>query len=787
MTTKQRKQVDLNIDDFKYVDAFHLNPQSGQRTKWVRIEADKVEDFAQKHNNFNVFATVQRYRNKTRQEGGGELMYAPMFFDIDSKRELVTAVEKNKKVLGLLEHGFVQPSEVKEFLSTELYAHLTNFAMGIDIPDAVCAEINKLVEENSALKEFVWIKNIEMSRQDVVKILHYFIEKFAIEEDEVRIYFSGAKGFHILVDPIVLGITPDKNLHRVFKLIATSLESQLGLQSLDSGSIYGHGRMLRLVNSFHYKSGLLKVELTHDELKGDLRKVIYEIAKAPRPDIYKDFDVELSTNAEASAWFATQVESWQESEKLMTDRVTLKDEVLSKMDGLPVCVQFVLERGILKSGDRNKATMALASYYKDTGVPAKEAEAELVEWVKRIPKSFVTSNISEMQASTVGCVKTVYGDDKYHFGCAFIRSLSGERTGRDYETIPCAGRACPAHEDYSIDQEPAEPMHLAKTSDAEFTGKKVGFKALVSGKMDTPYIVPKKVRYVCHHEPFCDKDCIMHDYSGIYEREFHENERFLIEATNQNDAQMKGILFHHSGASCKKVQSEVLDHINVTEALVVPMADRIKTVKTADGKTAEVDDEGNEYVTRKIYTIGNDIQANQHYEIEGYVYPHPKNAMATVLTQKHEPLEDSIAKFEMTDEHREKFKVFQVQAGETLDDRIGLIVDDLVDNVTLVRERFEPHLAVLMLYHSCLNYYFQNQLEKRGWLEVIFVGDSGQAKTQLVNNIMNAGLGNMVSGEGTSRTGLVYRLEQWASVGSSLGGNILYLTVSSSPLTSTVR
>lgn len=256
----------------------------------------------------------------------------------------------------------------------------------------------------------------------------------------------------------------------------------------------------------------------------------------------------------------------------------------------------------------------------------------------------------------------------------------------------------------------------------------------------------------------------MHDYSGLYEREFHENERFLIEAANQNDANTRGILFTHSGAACKKVRSEVMENVNVTELLVVPMAERVKTIKTADGERKDVDESGNEYVSRKIYAVGepNEIpKANEHYEIEGYVYAHPKNAMATILTQKHEPLEDSVGKFTLTDEMKEQFKVFQVAQGEDIDDRVDLLISDLVDNVTRVRERFEPHLAVLMTYHSCLNYYFQGQLEKRGWMESIFVGDSGQAKTLLVDNLMEfTGLGNMTSGEGASRTGLVYRLEQ---------------------------
>jgi antitoxin component HigA of HigAB toxin-antitoxin module len=756
------KSAEESLLEFKYVDAFHLNPQTGQKTKWVRLElGEAVEEFRNKHNNYNVFYTIQSYRNKTRQEGGGEVMYAPLFFDIDSSRLLVSDYEKTPAKPGLVEDGIIKANELVNLLPKELVAHISNSEMGIPISEAMCNSINKAVNESPDLKKFVWVRNLENSRADAVKIITFFMERFGLSEDEIRVYFSGSKGFHILVDPIVLGIQPDKSLHRFFKLIANYLVVQLGLRSLDTGSIYGHGRMLRMVNSIHHKSGLFKVELTHAELKGDLNEVINSIAKSPRGDIYPPDQLEYQLNVSANEWYLQKVYEYQEAQRLEEAKTALKDEVLSGMDGVPVCVQFVLDRGILKNGDRNKATMALASYYKDIGTPVAETCKILADWVRKIPMSMTSSSASEAEASTISCVKTVYQEDKYHFQCAYIRSLHGEKNGKDYEVIPCAGRNCPAHEDHAIDEEPAEFMHLAQTANAEYTGKKVAFNALVSGKLDTPYIVPKKVRYICHHQPYCEKPCIMEQYSGMYEREFHENDRFLIEATNQNDNNLKGILRYHSHASCNKVVAEVIETENVSELLVVPMAERVKSIKTSEGEVRDVDESGCEYVSRKIYAIGNTIQSNNHYKIEGYVYSHPKNAMATILSQKHDQLEDSVGRFELTEDMKASFKVFQVQPGETLDDRISLIVNDLVENVTLVRERFQPHLAVLLTYHSCLNYFFQGQLEKRGWLETIFVGDSGQAKTQLVANIMEfCGLGNLTSGEGASRTGLVYRLEQ---------------------------
>lgn len=756
------KGAEDNLQDFKYVDAFHLNPQTGQRTKWVRLEVGgAVEEFRSKHNNYNVFTTVQCYRNKTRQEGSAEIMYAPLFFDIDSSRTLVTDHDSKPPKKGLIEEGFVKASELTGVLPKELLAHVTNSEMGIPLTEGVCRQINEVIAGTPDLKDFVWIKNLEQSRTDAAKIINFFMSRFGLTEDEIRVFFSGSKGFHILVNPIVLGIKPDRLLHRFFKVIANYLEVQLGLKSLDTGSIYGKGRMLRLVNSIHHKSGLFKVELTHEELKGDLYNIIKELAKSPRADFYPEGTQDLQLNVVANEWYLQKVLEFNEAKKLEEEKASMKDEVLSSMEGTPVCVEFILDRGILKNGDRNKATMALASYYKDIGTPQEDTCRYLADWAKKIPASMTSSSASEVEASTISCVKTVYQEDKYHFQCAYIRSLHGERIGKDYESVPCGNRNCPAHEDHAIDEEPAQFMHLAQTAKAEYTCKKVAFNALVSGKLDTPYIVPKKVRFVCHHQPYCEKPCVMEQYSGMYEKEFHENDRFLIEATNQNDNNLKGILRYHSGAACNKVTAEVLESVNVSELLVVPMAERVKSVRTSEGDIVDVDESGNEYVSRKIYSIGTEVQSNNHYKVEGYVYAHPRNAMATILSQTSEPLEDSVGKFEITDDMKNRFKVLQVQQGETIDDRITKIVEDLTENVTLVRQRFQPHLAVLLTYHSCLNYYFQGQLEKRGWLETIFVGDSGQAKTQLVANLMEfCGLGNLTSGEGASRTGLVYRLEQ---------------------------
>lgn len=735
-----------DIAQFCYVDVHWEDPRSGKRApKWKRIPITEVPSFQQQNANYNVFSTIQRFKNPVHTVP--ELTYMPLFFDLDSDRSAIQ----------LMQMGRLDVELAKPHLTKEEQAHLHNYlTMDIELDDKTLGKIRAKLD--TKLKNEIWNGNLAVSQSDALKLTTFFRETLGLTPEDIRVFFSGKKGFHILVSAVALGIEPHTDLHLIFKFIALYLMEQLKLEALDYGSIYGSRRMLRIVDSIHQGSRLFKIELTHAELALDVEK-IRELAKAPRGNLYPEVNEQL--NEVAHTWYAELKKQWSDTEKARNQPIEIKDKVLAEMDDYPVCVQDILDNGIKKTGDRNKATMALASYFKDIGMSIKETEDILLEWVQKIPKELTSATDTSRRASTITAIRTIYNDDKYHFACPFIRSLHGERKGRDYDPVACAGRACPLHDDHRIELEPAIKLHLSDAAKADYTGKKISFDCLVSGKLDTPYIVPKKVKYMCFSADTCDKECIIHDYAGYMEREFHENERVLIEATHQNDNNLKGILRHYSGASCKKIVVEVEDHVNVEELLVVPMAERVTTIDQGDGDYVEVDETGKEYVARKVYYVGGKIIPNQYYEFEGYVYPHPKNQFGTVLSQKYTPKQDSISSFQLDPEVIEQFKVFQVQPGEAVIDRVELLLQDITENVTMVWERDEVLLGVVLTYHSALTFDFQDQRLKRGWVETIVVGDTGMAKTQLVQNFAEyAGLGEFASGESASRTGLIYRLEQ---------------------------
>jgi hypothetical protein len=79
----------------------------------------------------------------------------------------------------------------------------------------------------------------------------------------VGVYFSGAKGFHILVE-LLLGIGFTPTVPATCKKLALSIAAKAGVR-IDT-ACYDHQRLVRLPNSRHPSTGLYKRFLTLDEV-----------------------------------------------------------------------------------------------------------------------------------------------------------------------------------------------------------------------------------------------------------------------------------------------------------------------------------------------------------------------------------------------------------------------------------------------------------------------------------------------------------------------------------------
>ena len=109
------------------------------------------------------------------------------------------------------------------------------------------------------------------------------------------------------------------------------------------------------------------------------------------------------------------------------------------------------------------------------------------------------------------------------------------------------------------------------------------------------------------------------------------------------------------------------------------------------------------------------IKSNSNYTLIGTVCTDPKSK-ATILFDQAIPAQDNIELFKMTPEIKEKLKVFTVNESQKLSDKLDEIYNDLSVNVTRVWERNAFLFGVDLIYHSVLNFYFQNEFVTKGWI-----------------------------------------------------------------------
>lgn len=306
------------------------------------------------------------------------------------------------------------------------------------------------------------------------------------------------------------------------------------------------------------------------------------------------------------------------------------------------------------------------------------------------------------------------------------------------------------------DEADAKEVHLSDSSEASFYGKRLRIPVMVSGKDNTPYICPKVIKVSCGdaadgENKRCTK-CNLALNAGEITSTLTSADKDILKLIKCTEKQQQSAIYEMLGINykCTQHRIEVLEYMNIEELRLIPKAE-------ANFGFAKEHD----YVVRTGYYIGNNLKTNKRYTMAGYMYADPHSQYATSIFDKAYPEKDLISDFELNEETITHLKAFQVKPGQSIKDKLDEIHTDLERNVTFIWERRNIAFAVDLIYHTVLNFYFQDQYVKRGWGELLIIGDSGQAKTTVVERLMNHyRLGELHSGESSRRTGLVYNMQQ---------------------------
>lgn len=286
--------------------------------------------------------------------------------------------------------------------------------------------------------------DIEKALALVRSLAGFFTATLALPPDAVRVWFSGSKGFHLLVSPTAMGIEPSPTLTSDMKAVALGLCRRLhddGAPDLEPDrAVYSLPRMLRAPDEVNPKTGLHKVELHHEELLHLTPQQIAELARASRGNLWQSSLWEMPPVAPATAWWADQLRRVQEPRRFRRRTAELTgeqvrpdgfvvDELLSP--DIPDCVRQILS-AIVTPGRRNRCELQVACWGKGAGRTLTETIDILARWV-RANRSELTAAEADRKAESVA--RSVYVGSHYGFSCAASR-LAAQDSGL---IVNCAG------------------------------------------------------------------------------------------------------------------------------------------------------------------------------------------------------------------------------------------------------------------------------------------------------------------------------------------------------------
>lgn len=246
-------------------------------------------------------------------------------------------------------------------------------------------------------------------RNDAIIVINYLKHGFLIPEDQIRIYYSGAKGVHIIVPYEVFAVKPTPFLHIIYKNMANKIMTNTGIQTLDI-QIYDNRRLFRIPNTINTKTGLFKIPITNQELAVLSFEEIKQLATKQRIIQQEE---NLLPCVFAQKKYMDMVDEYtgnlnKKKERNVTFR---RPEKLF----MPSCIKNIMENGA-PIGLRNNCTAFFASYLMQNGFTEQEILDNVIQWNLNCN----ADELNERELETT--VKSIYRL-RYAYGCSKAKEL----------------------------------------------------------------------------------------------------------------------------------------------------------------------------------------------------------------------------------------------------------------------------------------------------------------------------------------------------------------------------
>jgi hypothetical protein len=171
------------------------------------------------------------------------------------------------------------------------------------------------------------------------------------------------------------------------------------------------------------------------------------------------------------------------------------------------------------------------------------------------------------------------------------------------------------------------------------------------------------------------------------------------------------------------------------------------------------------YQSIKLTSVGrHDTEPNQTVQVVGALHPSPRHQQNEFLAWDVAKQETSLDRFDMDSEVLRDLRRFQPQRGESPLKKLAKIAAELEQHVTHIYGRRELHAAIDLVFHSALSFKFAGQIIRRGWLDLLVVGDTRTGKSEVASRIVDHyEAGEIVECESASFAGIIGGLQQYGA------------------------
>lgn len=259
------------------------------------------------------------------------------------------------------------------------------------------------------------IDNIEEDYNKLIRdlkiLIHKLVTEFHVEQNDIQIYFSGSKGFHLIISENIFGFEPGRTLNKDLKKVAVYLKAYTLTKCIDT-KIYDYKRLFRINNTINSKTGLYKVRILYNDLINMSYDELIDYASKPK-DIKSD---DYLYNDKASESFTNLIEKLNKRDREKIN-IQVAKEYIRKKELLP-CVKYILQNGS-PNGQRNNSTIALANSLFQVGYNQDEVVEIITTWNE-------TKNEEPLPDREIrATIKSAYNNSKQniYYGCSSFREL----------------------------------------------------------------------------------------------------------------------------------------------------------------------------------------------------------------------------------------------------------------------------------------------------------------------------------------------------------------------------